>query len=35
MTAYLSTEQEVAELGEGKEHDEEHDGEASDILGTL
>lgn len=35
MTAYLSTEQEVAELGEGEEHNEEHDGESSDVLGAL
>lgn len=30
----LSTEDEVPELGVGKEDDEEHDGEATDVFGT-
>ena len=33
--AYLSAEQEIAELGECEEHDEEHDREASNVFGAL
>ncbi len=31
---HLSAEQQVSELSEGKEDDEEHDGKASEVLGT-
>lgn len=31
---YLRSEEQVAELGKGEEHNEEHDGKASNIFGT-
>ena len=32
---HLGSEKEVAELGEGEENDEEHDGESCNVLGAL